>query len=159
MGKLIILNEAGGSLRNLPGCTFNQSGRAIGKDNYFWTFSDRKCDLENKVYSPTLQKALKHLEDHGFKNLQVVQLTEEVEEDQHEKAARKAVKSGKKQPRTNEEARELLKEIAPEELEEDGLYIGYQERCIACTKACKQSPRSVFYGQCPVFDPLDKQAA
>lgn len=160
MGKLIILNEEGFSLRNLPTGKFNSQARAVGKDNYFWTFSDRKCDLENKVYSPTLQKALKLLEEKfGYKNLQVVRLTEEVEEAQHEKAAETAVQAGKKQPRTNEEAREIVEKINPEILEYNAENDNYQERCLACSMHCKMRSTVTFYGACPQFSPLDKAVA
>lgn len=156
--KLIIINSDGGSLRNLPSCRFNPSPngdnkRAVGKTAVHWTFSARGCTLPDGPWSPTLTKALKHLAEHGYTDLKVVKLDEDIDAKVEEVAYQAALNKGKKGPRNYDEALSLAQKIAMDEFGENADNPEAHPMCKACSRHCKQRLVKVtFYGTCPRFN-------
>lgn len=143
--KCTIINEEGFALKNLPNNKFID---AKSKNTVPWTFSLKNVNLESGTYSTTIQKALAQLEAAGFKNLRVVRVDQQLENDQDEKQAKAQVTKGTKQPRTQAESEEICKKAGIDlNLEENYLFKEINHKCVPCANntRCPQSSKAVIY--------------
>lgn len=155
MAKLTIINKDGFTLKNLPGCKFNAPDT---KKPSTWTFSAKGVDLDQKLYSDTIMRALENLANAGFTDLQVIPLDENEEASKEiqaksEKVTNEAqVTNGTKAPELEEFLKESSEGMDDEErAANDEFWAEVNSKCVGCTRSCKQSHRATIM-QCPQYD-------
>ena len=149
--KVTIVNAQGQTLRYLEIAKFNTGTE---KKPFTRTFSAKGNDPENGVFSKTIEKALALLKEKGFDNLQVIFLDEDEEApaEIREKAEKESKKNkaakGQVAPELEEFLKETTKGMTGEEAEANReFWSGINEKCIGCTRSCRQSQR-VTIAQC-----------
>ena len=138
MSKYILINkDTGFALRNLPSAKWNNGKH---KKLTYWTFAG--------LGRPANEKAIAHLNSHGYMNLEFVELTEDAADSTEKAATDNQVACGKIAPRNIDEAKKFF-DFDSEENKELLKEINY--KCVTCSKKCKQNALATIY-QCPLYE-------